>query len=61
MRTIYGNRLDLARPASRPPEDKAVLSMWTDSGKTGQRLAKRAAIILLSYEGVPFSKSKVNL
>ena len=36
-------------------EDKAILSMWTSSGKTEQRLAKRATVILLSNEGVPLS------
>ena len=37
-------------------EDKAVLGMWANSGKTEQRLAKRATVILLSDEGVPLSE-----
>lgn len=36
-------------------EDRALLSMWANSGKMEQRLAKRANVILLSDEGVPLS------
>lgn len=36
-------------------EDKATLSMWANSGKTEQRFAKRAKVILLSHEGMTVS------
>lgn len=35
--------------------DKATLSMWANSGKTEQRFAKRAKVILLSDEGMTVS------
>lgn len=37
-------------------EDKATLSMWANSGKTEQRLANRARVILFSDEGMTVSE-----
>ncbi|MDR1489858.1 MAG: helix-turn-helix domain-containing protein [Desulfovibrio sp.] len=37
-------------------EDRAVLSVWANSGKTEQRLAKRPAVILQSDEGTLLSE-----
>lgn len=37
-------------------EDRATLSMWANAGRTEQRLAKRAKIILLSDEKVPLAE-----
>lgn len=33
-------------------DDKATLTMWANSGRTEQRLAKRAKVVLLSDEGM---------
>jgi len=37
-------------------EDKATLTMWANAGRTEQRLAKRAKVILLSNEKVPLTE-----
>ena len=52
----YGGNMAVWVRIELSAEDRATLSMWANAGRTEQRLAKRAKVILLSAEKVPLTE-----